>query len=224
MPTRPPPATTTSSAVLPNRIRCTDCGVVPDASRVPGEVRAGGDSNSPPLVQEQRTMTEDRADGTPQGITADARGPSPFRFRVPVPVRFRDIDVGAHAHHSHALAYFEEARWEYWTRVAKREARADAVDYILAEARLRYRARILYPDTLSVGVRTVSVGRTHVELEYEVRKGGGEIAVTGSTVLVMFDYAAGRPAAVSGALRERLESFEGEKLPRRRDPSGQNEV
>jgi len=169
-------------------------------------------------------MTEDRADGTPQGITADAGGPSPFRFRVPVPVRFRDIDVGAHAHHSHALAYFEEARWAYWTEVAGRESRAEAVDYILAEARLRYRARILYPDTLSVGVRTVSVGRTHVELDYEIRKGGGEVAVTGSTVLVMYDYAAGGTAPVSASLRERLEGFEQVKLPRRRDPSGRNEV
>lgn len=169
-------------------------------------------------------MTEDRAEDTSEGTTADAGSPSPFRFHVPVPVRFRDIDVGAHAHHSHALAYFEEARWGYWTRVAGREPRAEAVDYILAEARLRFRARIFYPDTLSVGIRSVSVGRTHVELEYEARTGGGEVAVTGSTVLVMYDYTAGRPAPVPEALRERLERFEGVKLPRRRDPSGRNEV
>lgn len=145
--------------------------------------------------------------------------PSPFRFRAEVPVRFRDIDVGGHAHHSHALAYFEEARWRYWTDVAGREARAEAVDYILAEARLRYRARILHPDILSVGVRAESVGRTHVELAYEVRTGRDEVAVTGSTILVMYDYAAGRSKPVPDDLRVRLERHEGRPLPRRTDPS-----
>lgn len=169
-------------------------------------------------------MTEDPPGGTSQGTTADAREPSPFRFRLAVPVRFRDIDVGAHAHHSHALAYFEEARWGYWTRVAGRDSRAEAVDYILAEARLRYRARILYPDTLSVGVRALSIGRTHVELAYEVRTGDGKVAVTGSTVLLMYDYTASRTTAVPAPLRARLETFEGVTLPRRRDPLGRNEV
>lgn len=177
------------------------------------------------MVEDPETPVPPSLPGHPDSSTdaGAARGtgalPTPFRFQVPVPVRFQDIDVGAHAHHSHALAYFEEARWRYWTEVAGRDARAEAVDYILAEARLRYRARILHPDTLSVGVRAESVGRKHVELAYEVRTGGGEVAVTGSTILVMYDYAAGRSKPVPDDLRSRLERHEGRLLLRRMDPS-----
>jgi acyl-CoA thioester hydrolase len=150
--------------------------------------------------------------------TEPSSAPS-FRFRRTVPVRFRDIDVGGHAHHSHALAYFEEARWAFWIEVAGRPAEADAVDYILAEARVRYHARILYPDTLSVGVQAVAVGRKRVELAYEARSGEGDVVLTGSTVLVLYDYAAGKSVAVPESLRRRLEEHEGRELPRRRDPS-----
>jgi acyl-CoA thioester hydrolase len=147
---------------------------------------------------------------------------APFRFRCPVAVRFSDIDVGGHAHHSHALAYFEEARWRYWTEVAGAPPTLDSVDYILAEARIRYRARVLFPDTLSVGVRAGSVGRTHVELFYEARNGAGVVVLEGETVLVLYDYAQGVPRGVSAEVRARLEAHEARPLPRRRDPRGES--
>jgi acyl-CoA thioester hydrolase len=140
---------------------------------------------------------------------------SPFRFVHPVPVRFRDIDVGGHAHHSTPLMYIEEARWAYWKEVAGRDG-IESVDYILAEARLRYRQRVLYPGIVKVGVRVVSLGRKHFEMDYEVRDAGGELLVSASTVQVMYDYRAGTSISVPDELRARLEAFEGAPLPRRR--------
>jgi acyl-CoA thioester hydrolase len=157
---------------------------------------------------------------TPTDPDSISEGRPPFRFHHPVPVRFRDIDVGGHAHHSHALAYFEEARWAFWTQLAGRPAEPEGVDYILAEARVRYHARVLYPQTLQVGVRVVAVGRKRVEMEYEARSPGGELLVSGSTTLVLYDYGAGRSAPVPDELRARLEAHAGIPLPRRMDPSG----
>jgi acyl-CoA thioester hydrolase len=140
---------------------------------------------------------------------------SDFRFVHPVSVRFRDVDVAGHAHHSEALIYMEEARWAYWAEVAGRVG-IDSVDYVLAEARLRFHRRVLYPDTVQVGVRVASVGRKHFEMEYEVRSGGGELLQSGTTVQVMYDYEAGTSTRVPDELRERLEDFEGRGLPERR--------
>lgn len=112
-----------------------------------------------------------------------------FNFVVDVPVRFKDIDVGGHAHHSHALVYFEEARSAYWERVTGRRG-LDGVDYILAEITVRYRARILWPETLRVGVRTTRLTRKTFEMEYEVRNGAGEVVLTGASTQVMYDYRA----------------------------------
>jgi acyl-CoA thioester hydrolase len=134
-----------------------------------------------------------------------------FRFVHPVAVRFRDIDVGGHAHHSQVLIYIEEARAEYWRRVAGRPTLED-VDYILAEATVRFRQRVLYPGTLLVAVRATVLGKKHFEMEYEVRSGTGDLLATARTVQVMYDYAAGStkriPEDVAAAVAEMDGPFE----------------
>lgn len=133
---------------------------------------------------------------------------SPFRFHHPVTVRFRDIDVGGHAHHSEALMYFEEARWAYWREVLGRGSLED-VDYVLAEARVRWHKRVLWPQTVSVGVRVSRLGRKHFDLDYEVRGEDGSVLVSGTTTQVMFDYQAERSMRMPEELRARLVAFEG---------------
>jgi len=135
-----------------------------------------------------------------------------FRFHHPVTVRFRDIDVGGHAHHSEVLMYFEEARWAYWREVVGRGAIED-VDYVLAEARLRWHRRILWPQTVNVGVRVSKLGRKHFEIEYEVRAEDGGLLASGATVQVMFDYREERSMRLSDDLRCVLEAFEGARKP-----------
>ena len=131
-----------------------------------------------------------------------------FRFRHPVTVRFRDIDVGGHAHHADALIYFEEARWAYWTEVVGRGT-LDEIDYVLAECRVRWHARVLWPQTVSVGVRVVRIGRKHFEMEYEVCSEEGEKLQSGSTVQVMYDYEAGTSKRMPEDLKDLLERFDG---------------
>jgi acyl-CoA thioester hydrolase len=148
-------------------------------------------------------------------VTVGDSSPPTFRFEDRVPVRFRDIDVGEHAHHSQVLIYIEEARWRYWSEVAGRDG-LDSVDYILAEARVRYHRRILYPDLLRVQVRVSSMGRKHFEMEYRVRAGDGGLLASAWTTQVMYDYVKGRSVRVPEELRNRIESFEGGSLPTRR--------
>lgn len=142
-----------------------------------------------------------------------------FRFRHPVPVRFRDIDVGGHAHHSEALMYFEEARAAYWRDVVGRAGLA-GVDYILAEAEVRWHRRVLWPQTLSVGVRVVRLGKKHFEMAYEVVGEDGERLQSGRTVQVMYDYASGGTVRVPSEVREAIEAWDGPFGPGGRGPVG----
>jgi YbgC/YbaW family acyl-CoA thioester hydrolase len=148
-------------------------------------------------------------------MTDSAPTPPAPRFLHRVSVRFQDIDLGGHAHHSKALVYLEEARWAYWGAVTGAEGAA-AVNYILAEATVRYHQRVLYPGTLEVGVQVVALGRKHFDMEYEVRNPAGERVISGHTVQVLYDYEKGTSMSVSEALRGRIEAFEGRELPRRR--------
>lgn len=131
-----------------------------------------------------------------------------FRFHHPVAVRFRDIDVGGHAHHSEALMYFEEARASYWRQVCGRGGLGD-VDYIMAEAEVRWHRRVLWPQTLSVGVRVSRIGKKHFEMAYEVLGEDGERLQSGRTVQIMYDYEDGRTARIPDELRAAIEGFDG---------------
>jgi len=131
-----------------------------------------------------------------------------FRFRHSVDVRFRDIDVEGHAHHSAALIYFEEARAAYWRQVAGR-AGIDDIDYILAEAQVRWHRRVLWPQRLSVEVRVVRMGKKHLEMEYEVLAEDGTRLQSGRTVQIMYDYAAGCTASIPDDVRAAIERHDG---------------
>lgn len=131
-----------------------------------------------------------------------------FRFHHPVVVRFRDIDVGGHAHHSEALMYFEEARAAYWREVVGRGGLA-GVDYILAEAEVRWHQRVLWPQTLRVGVRVARLGKKHFEMAYEVLGEDGARLQSGRTVQVMYDYRAGATTHVPDQVRRAIEALDG---------------
>jgi len=132
--------------------------------------------------------------------------PDSFSFWHPVDVRFKDIDVGGHAHHSVALVYFEEARAALWSRIVGGWTVAD-VDFILAEANVRYHDRVLYPNQLSVGVRVSTIGRKHFVLQYLARDENGTDLVSGQTTMVMYDYEAGRSKTIPATVREALVAY-----------------
>jgi acyl-CoA thioester hydrolase len=131
-----------------------------------------------------------------------------FRYQSAVDVRFKDIDIGGHAHHSHALVYFEEARAAYWREVAGREG-LDGIDYLLAEVSVRYHARVLWPQTLAVGVRVSKLGKKHFVMAYEVRGEQGDLLVSGSTVQVMYDSEASAVKPIPEDVRRAISEFDG---------------
>ena len=145
-----------------------------------------------------------------------------FRFHHPVVVRFKDIDAGGHAHHSSALVYFEEARSAYWRDVVGNGG-LGGVDYILAEAEIRWHRRVLWPQTLRVGVRVSRMGKKHFEMVYEVEGEDGGRLQSGRTVQVMYDYAAGAATRIPEGVRAAIEAMDGPFVrgdpPRAVDPS-----
>ena len=132
----------------------------------------------------------------------------PYRFRHSVDVRFKDIDVGGHAHHSHALVYFEEARAAYWREVVGKGGLED-IDYILAEATIRWHQRVLWPARLDVSLRIPLLARKHFVMEYLVTSAEGLPLVSGQTIQVMYDYGAGASKRVPDDVRAAITARDG---------------
>ncbi len=113
--------------------------------------------------------------------------------------------------------YFEEARAAYWRQVVGRPGVED-IDYILAEATIRFKQRVLYPDVLDVGVAVTLLGKKHFVMSYEVASSTGQVHSTGATTQVMFDYGAGKSKRIPADMRRRIETFEALSPPSPHDP------
>jgi acyl-CoA thioester hydrolase len=130
-----------------------------------------------------------------------------FRFVHEIEVRFRDLDPMGHAHHSLPLVYIEEARAAYWRDVVGRHG-LGAIDYILAQATLRFVRRIEFAATLRIGLRVSRLGSSSFTMEYEIRDERGELLTSAETVQVMFDYDAGRSKPIPHEVRSAIAAFE----------------
>lgn len=113
-----------------------------------------------------------------------------------------------HAHHTLPIIYFEEARAAYWRDVAGKPAVSD-IDYVLAEIRVQFKQRVLYPANLTVRAGVSHVGNASFVMAYELADEDGAVLATGESVQVMFDYATGRSKRMPQDVRARIESFEG---------------
>jgi acyl-CoA thioester hydrolase len=131
-----------------------------------------------------------------------------LQFAYRVPVRFHDLDAMGHAHHTLPVIYFEEARAAYWREVAGRPSVAD-IDYVLAEIRVQFKQRILFPATLTVRTGVRQLGNASFTMAYQLSDDEGTVLATGESVQVMFNYATGRSMRMPDEVRKRIEQYEG---------------
>jgi acyl-CoA thioester hydrolase len=113
-------------------------------------------------------------------------------------VRFRDVDGMGHVNNAVFLTYLEEARIAYLLRFG-----AEVGSMILARVEIDFRSPLRTGDEIEVGVRPATVGTKSFELEYEVRR-GDTVAAEAKTVIVSFDYEAGRSVELPDTWREAL--------------------
>jgi len=153
-----------------------------------------------------------------EAITGD------FAYEHPVEVRFVDTDAFGHVNNATYLSYFEAARAGYYAKVAGQPfmtgARGAVDTFVIAEARVSYRAPAFFGETLLVGCRFAWASRTSFGLEYRVRAEQSVVAparvvADGETVQVMFDAQRNRVIRVPADLIEMFERFVGRPIPRR---------
>ncbi|MBO9311645.1 MAG: acyl-CoA thioesterase [Chloroflexus sp.] len=132
----------------------------------------------------------------------------PFHYRIEV--RFRDLDALGHVNNAVYATYFESARIAYYQRLVG--GSLDRLGIILAELTISYKAPAHFGDELLVGVRVGKIGGKSFTMDYAIaRVGDGALIATGQSVLVAYDYAAGRSVPVSDEFRARVAEMQGER-------------
>jgi acyl-CoA thioester hydrolase len=116
------------------------------------------------------------------------------KHRVQVPMRWSDMDVYQHVNNVAFLQYFEMARvslfFEHPTHDEKTGMRRGLVVH---SHQIAYKRSVVYDaDPLDVDIWVAGIRAAAFTCHYEVFD-HGSLAVTGSTVLVPFDFALERP-------------------------------
>ncbi len=147
-----------------------------------------------------------------------------FTYEHPIEVRFVDTDAFGHVNNAVYLSYFEAARAGYYAKVAGQPfmtgARGMADMFVIAEARISYRAPSFFGETLLVGCRFAWASRTSFGLEYRIRADESVVAPArvvgdGETVQVMFDLERNKVVRVPDDLLAMFEAYEARPIPRR---------
>ena len=139
-------------------------------------------------------------------VPADPRDlPGVFRHRFVVEVRFGDTDAMGHANNSRFLTYCESSRIAYWETATGEPfalvTHGAEESLILAEIRVTFRSPAVFGETLTVESRAGRIGRTSFTLEHRLTasasaRGKARLVATADDILVLYDYALGRPRVI----------------------------
>ena len=126
-------------------------------------------------------------------------------------VRFRDCDALGHVNNAVYLTYLEESRFAFWRasgleetedRGAQAAGRAPGV--IVARVEIDYRRAARHGDQLRIHVGVAAIGRTSFTYDYEIVDAADALIANARSVIVRYDYAAGRPVPLSEGIRKAL--------------------
>lgn len=131
------------------------------------------------------------------------------------PLRWADMDAYGHVNNVEFLRYLEEARIDLMFRLAPGEGAAGGTSFaggsVVARHEIDYRRQLVHryePVTIEVWVTEIRAAAA--TLAYEVKDapgGGGTVYARASTVIVPYDFDAGRPRRITADEREFLEKY-----------------
>lgn len=147
--------------------------------------------------------------------------PGDFACSVLVDVRFADTDAMGHVNNAVYLTYIEIARAAYYETATGGPlplgVHGASEGVILADVRVAFRSPAFYGERLAVESRVPRIGRTSIAMEHRItaqssRYAEARLVAVAESVLVAYDYTAGRPIPVPEPLARGVEALEGRPL------------
>jgi acyl-CoA thioester hydrolase len=133
-----------------------------------------------------------------------------YPVHLDIPVAWGEMDAFGHVNNVVYIRYLESARIAYIRALDLPEFLGQSgIGPILAAIHCRYKAPVVFPDTLTVGTRVRDVGHDRFTVQHAIASHAQQrIVAEGEGVVVCYDYRAGRKAPVPDVLRERIAAME----------------
>jgi acyl-CoA thioester hydrolase len=125
-------------------------------------------------------------------------------------VRFGDLDAMGHLNNVAFLQFFESARIAFLKELIPEHDPTDPSDFglIFAECKINYRSPAFFEEDIATRVRPSTLARSSFRVEFEMRSERDDrLLAEGYGVLVGYDYAGGKAAALPERAREAIASF-----------------
>jgi len=122
-------------------------------------------------------------------------------FSHHVDVRFRDCDSMGHVNNAVYLTYLEEARFAHWRSL---DNGPEVTGVILARAEIDYRKPAEFGDRLEIRIGLERIGTTSLIYTYVIDNQQRERIAEARSVLVSYDYTAGKPVPVPVEVRRKI--------------------
>lgn len=126
-------------------------------------------------------------------------------YELEIPLRWGDMDAMAHLNNVMYFRLMEEARIQWFAQFGFSTLPTGEAP-ILAHAACDFVRAMTYPGVAIVKQIVTRVGRSSVEMSIVIEKKGepGVAYATGRTVIVWYDYAAGKSAPWPPHVREAI--------------------
>ena len=135
---------------------------------------------------------------------------SDIRFYHPIEVRYGDLDPQGHLNNAKYFTFIEQARISYVKTLGLWHGGSFLqIGMILAEARMTFKAPILWGQPIQVGVRVDRLGNKSFDLSYSIQDAKTQIEhAVGSTVQVAYDYQSAQTIPIPDEWRGIIARFE----------------
>lgn len=123
------------------------------------------------------------------------------RYSLSMPVRWGDMDALGHVNNAVYFTYLEQAR-AAWLKALALDFVGEAQGPVVLNAAMTYLKPVVFPDELEVRIFYDAIGRSSLDLSYELWSSAQSALVATSTSrLVWVDYAGNRPVPVPDVIR-----------------------
>jgi acyl-CoA thioester hydrolase len=127
--------------------------------------------------------------------------------RIDIPVAWGDMDALGHVNNVVYIRWLESGRVAYLARLGQAAfLEGSAIGPILASIQCRFKAPVVFPDTVVVATRASEIGADRITFSHRIfSRTLGRVVAEGEGVMVSYDYTQGRRAPLPAAVRSRIE-------------------
>ncbi|MBL8887922.1 MAG: acyl-CoA thioesterase [Phycisphaerales bacterium] len=135
----------------------------------------------------------------------------PATTSIEIPIAWGEMDALGHVNNAVFFRYIEIARIDFLRRCGSHALRDETgVGFILQFVEMRFRQPLVFPDTVRVDTKLLSIEDDRFTLAHAVvSKKTNEVAAIGRGTVVTYDYSAGKKAEIPAKIRAAIEATRG---------------